>query len=253
MVIIFFRILSDRYECSHGFFHAWCRPNPFNIGSFVTSELFMLFGLLSLSLRNNTIKFFLLILSLIALILLNARAALSILIFAFTTFTFSTFFFDCNKKIQIPILIVGSIIFFYIADYLIENTNAGKKIVDDLKKMRQENITTLKPKEKSIKDLEDSINKKKNIISEKELNLLITDMRKKISEFRKLQNELMKNLDKKKIEELGKFVKLTVPIIENYMNKNKISIIVDKKNIFIATNDYNISEQLVPLINNQLK
>ena len=138
-------------------------------------------------------------------------------------------------------------------DYLIENTTAGKKIVDDLKKIRQENISTLKPKEKSIKDLEDSINKKKNIISENELNLLITDMKKKISEFKILQNKLMKNLDKKKNDELNKFVQLTVPIIENYMNKNNISIIVDKKNIFIASKDYNISDQLIPLINNQLK
>lgn len=138
-------------------------------------------------------------------------------------------------------------------DFLIENTTAGKKIVDDLKKIRQENISILKPKEKSIQDLEASINKKKNIISENELNILITDMKKKISEFRILQNKLMKNLDKKKNDELNKFVQLTVPIIENYMKKKNISIIVDKKNIFIASKDYNISGQLIPLINNQLK
>ena len=78
-------------------------------------------------------------------------------------------------------------------------------------------------------------------------------MKKKISEFRILQNKLIKDLDKKKNDELNKFVKLTVPIIENYMNKNNISIIVDKKNIFIASKDYNISDQLIPLINNQLK
>ena len=43
------------------------------------------------------------------------------------------------------------------------------------------------------------------------------------------------------------------PIITEYMQNNSISIIFDKKNIYIANKNYDISNNLIELINKKLK
>jgi len=43
------------------------------------------------------------------------------------------------------------------------------------------------------------------------------------------------------------------PIIEKYMSDNSINILLDKKNIFIANNDYDITNFLIELVDNQIK
>ncbi len=43
------------------------------------------------------------------------------------------------------------------------------------------------------------------------------------------------------------------PIIEKYMSDNSISILLDKKNVFIASKDYEITYNLIELIDNQIK
>ena len=43
------------------------------------------------------------------------------------------------------------------------------------------------------------------------------------------------------------------PIIQDYMQKNSISIIFDKKNIYIADKNYDISNNLIEIINKKIK
>ena len=49
------------------------------------------------------------------------------------------------------------------------------------------------------------------------------------------------------------FLNLINPIIEKYMNDNSIHILIDKKNVFIANNEYDITNNLIELIDNQIK
>ena len=52
---------------------------------------------------------------------------------------------------------------------------------------------------------------------------------------------------------LFNFINSINPIIEKYMTDNSIYILMDKKNIFIAKNDYDITQKLIKLIDNQIK
>jgi len=42
-------------------------------------------------------------------------------------------------------------------------------------------------------------------------------------------------------------------MIENYIKENQISVVIDKKNIFIANRNNNITEDIVGIINETLK
>ena len=44
-------------------------------------------------------------------------------------------------------------------------------------------------------------------------------------------------------------IKQINPVIEKFMSDNSISIIIDKKNIFIADKNYDITDNLIELIN----
>ena len=48
-------------------------------------------------------------------------------------------------------------------------------------------------------------------------------------------------------------MKLISPIINEYMEKNSIGILIEKKNIFIAKSNYDITENVLEIINKQIK
>ena len=43
------------------------------------------------------------------------------------------------------------------------------------------------------------------------------------------------------------------PIIEDYMSKNSITIVIDKKNVYIANKDSDITNNLIEIINKKIK
>ena len=60
-------------------------------------------------------------------------------------------------------------------------------------------------------------------------------------------------LKKKRKEEILKVLDIINPIIEEYIKNNSIIIVLDKKNIYIADTNYDISNILIELINNKIK
>ena len=62
-------------------------------------------------------------------------------------------------------------------------------------------------------------------------------------------------IDFKKIrkEELEKLYKLFNPIISEYMKQNSVNILMDSKNIFMGSADSNVTENLLEIINIEIK
>ena len=74
--------------------------------------------------------------------------------------------------------------------------------------------------------------------------------------FQKYRKEKSKEIDELKVKRnknIINFLNLINPIIEKYMADNSIYILLDKKNIFIASKDYDITNNLIELIDNQIK
>ena len=80
---------------------------------------------------------------------------------------------------------------------------------------------------------------------------------------RSLQNKYQKykenkfneieSLKKKRNRNISNFFNLINPLIEKYMAENSIYMLIDKKNVFIASKDYDITDNLIELIDNQIK
>ena len=142
-------------------------------------------------------------------------------------------------------------IFFLDLDYLLNNSNSGKIIINKLKKINSENTSQLKIQEKQIKDLENEISTKKNVISEEELQKRIETLKIKFNQYKIEKDKSNKEFNSIKEVELTNFFKEITPHIEEFMEKNSIKIILDKKNIFIANSNYDITSELINFLNNK--
>ena len=138
-------------------------------------------------------------------------------------------------------------------DNIVSNTKAGKLIIDELKKSKEVALLKFKKKEKELKKIENDINKQKNIISEDELKKKITNFRKEIAIFNNDKDKLINEFNKKKIDEFNKFFKKITPLIENYVKEKKIDIVLDRKNIFLASKKKDITQEIIKIIDDKIK
>lgn len=144
-------------------------------------------------------------------------------------------------------------IFYLDLDLLVSNTNAGKSLLLKLNNNEKEIFDKFKIEEKKFKDEEIKILGSKNIISEDELKKNITQFQKKLKNFKKLKSEEIQNLKKTRNEQIINLLNLINPIIQEYMNKNSISMVIDKKNVYIANTKLDITNNIIELINKNIK
>ena len=142
---------------------------------------------------------------------------------------------------------------FVDVDKLMKQTILGKKIIQNLNQLNKKNIILLKSKEDEIKDLETNINKQKNIISEEELRSKIKSLQNEVSTFRKEKEKLINEFNIKKNQELSNFFKKASPLIQDYIKNKDISIVLDKKNIFIGNQDNDITNDIIILLDSKLR
>lgn len=143
-------------------------------------------------------------------------------------------------------------VFFIDLDLIIKNTNYGKKILDNINNINKENINKLKSKENEIRTVEEEIKKKQNIISKDELNKEISALKNKIKIFNSDKDNMVKELKKTKQESINNFFKKVSPIIQSYMDENSISILLDRKNVFIGRVNSDITDEIINRINDEI-
>ena len=142
---------------------------------------------------------------------------------------------------------------FVNVDYLIKNSNIGKKLLANINDKDKKNLDNLKKKNKILQDLESSIKKKKNVISDEAYNKEVIDFKKKFQEFSKEKNEIVKEFNIYKKSEIENIFKKINPIINNYMEENSVNLLFDSKNIFMGAKKLNLTEDILKKINNELK
>ena len=79
------------------------------------------------------------------------------------------------------------------------------------------------------------------------------NFKKKLQNYKRLKSDETTKLKKKRNDEIVNILNLVNTIIEEYMAKNSISIIIDKKNIYIANKSYDITNNLIEIINERIK
>ena len=138
-------------------------------------------------------------------------------------------------------------------NYLLSESDAGKYINQELKKINDKNIEEFKKFERSIKTEEENLLKQKNILKEEEFNIKVNNLKEKYKSYQEIKNS--KNNDLKKLRNnAGNEILIIInDILAEYSNKNKISLIMEKKNIVIGKTDLDITNKILVLLNDKIK
>ncbi len=142
---------------------------------------------------------------------------------------------------------------FLDVELIINKSKPALLIIKEIEKIRDQETKKLKTIENDLKKKNEEIVKTKNLISKEELNKRILALRKQAKSFEELRKKTIKDLNIKKNKELDQFMKLINPIIQEYMKKNSIDIIIDKKNIFMAKSNNDITNDILEIINTKIK
>jgi len=138
-------------------------------------------------------------------------------------------------------------------DLLVNKTKIGNQMLTKISSLDKENIKKLKSFENQIKEKQDEIKIKKNVISDTEFEKEVSNLNKKILDFNNQKKTMVEELTNIKNKELNLFFENIKPVVQNYMNENSIDMIVNSKNIFMGNNKSDITNDLIEKINNKFK
>ena len=138
-------------------------------------------------------------------------------------------------------------------DYIITNTIVGKSLLENFKKEEKLKIEKFKTSDEGFKNKEKKILAKKNLVTNEEINKELRSLQVEFQNYKKNKIKEINELKAKRNRNILNFIKLINPIIEKYMSDNSIAILFDKKNIFIASKNYDITKNLITLIDKDIK
>jgi outer membrane protein len=156
-------------------------------------------------------------------------------------FFFSTFSLADNKTAYIDV------------DLILSESKPSKLLFSQLKEIEEKKLKKLKNDEINLKEEEKKILSTKNIISKEEYNKSVNNFKKKVDNYKNIKNKDIENLKLIRNKEIIRFFKLINPIIEKIMEENSIEILFEKKNIFIAKSNYDITQMVIENINKNIK
>ena len=138
-------------------------------------------------------------------------------------------------------------------DSLLSKTNIGKNLFEKLNKSENLKMQELQEQEKKLKDEENKIIASKNLISEEQLKNDIKKFKKKLNDYKSLKSSELDKLQETRNNEVNNLLGTINSVIKSYMDENLITIIIDKKNIYIAHKKHDITDTLIELINKSIK
>ena len=138
-------------------------------------------------------------------------------------------------------------------DYILSNTSVGKSLLIAFKKEEELKFNKFKLNDENFTKEEKKILAKKNLISSDDFEKEMKSLQVKFQKYKQNKFNEIEELKKKRNKNILIFLNQINPIIEKFMTDNSIYMIIDKKNVFIASKEYDITNNLIELIDNQIK
>ncbi len=136
--------------------------------------------------------------------------------------------------------------------FILNESTAGKKAQDFLKNKLNNGIKNLKNLEKNIQEEEKKIIQQKKVLSAEEYKSKVTKLRSKVASLQKKRSELYKNVADQRSKARNELLKNLNPVIQEYMKKNKIRMVIDKKSILLADESLDLTQEIIAILNKRL-
>ena len=137
--------------------------------------------------------------------------------------------------------------------YIIDNSQLGLFYKNKIKKDQNKNRIDLSIKEKIIKEKELEINNQKNILKEDELNKKVINLNELLKDYQKLRNKLNNEVIENKKQYSIKILSILNPLLTDFVEKNNIKLVVEKKNILVGIKSLDITNEILNILNEETK
>ena len=134
-------------------------------------------------------------------------------------------------------------------NYILKNSNSGKELFIKLEKINKNNIKILEKEENKLKEKEIKIKQLQNVASEEEINKKLELLNEDIMKYKQLKQSLVKNYNETKKKNFDQFIIDIRPTLELYMKENLLTLLIDKRNIFIAHSETDITNDILKILN----
>ena len=138
-------------------------------------------------------------------------------------------------------------------DSIVQNSTPGKLILEKLESKKKENIEKFKLRETELRNKEEDIIKKKNILSQEEFESKVNALKEEMNIYNKERKKIFLEFEKDKKKKLNEFLVNITPLIQNFVKENSINIVLNEKNLFIASKKFDITGQIIQIVNENIK
>ena len=165
------------------------------------------------------------------------------------------------KIVSIIILLSLTVVNFSFADNphyvdfskVLNQSKAGKEAQDYLKAKFESESKKFSQEEKKLRKEEADIISKKKLITNEEYQKKVEVLRKKVSQLQKNKQNSLKKIAKLRNQARTELLKNLNPLMREYMEKNKIRIVLDKKSILLGDIKLDITDEIIKLLDKKLK
>ena len=137
--------------------------------------------------------------------------------------------------------------------YILNNSDAGKKAQDQLKKRLENGIKSINSKQRKLQEEEKKVIQQKKIISAEDYKKKVSGLRIKVSDLAKERDTLLESVASQRSKARKELLKNLNPIIADYMKEKNIRMIVDKKSILLADDKLDATKEIIKKLNSKLK
>ena len=156
------------------------------------------------------------------------------------------------KKIK-SILLLSAV--FSLGVFAQDSAEVSDSNVEEIIKEKKQkiNIEKFKKKEIELRNAEQDIIKKKNILSKEEFDVKARALNEQMKEYNIMREKTFSEFEENKKKKLNQFLENITPLIENFVKENSISIVLNQKNLFIASKNFDITDQIIQIVNENIK
>ena len=136
--------------------------------------------------------------------------------------------------------------------FVLNESMAGKGAQDFLKKSFTANQKKFAEIEKSLKQEENDLLAKKNILTKDEYNKKTDSLRKKVIDYQSQRRASLDKIATQRAKSREVLLKAMDPILNTYIKENNISLVLDKKNTLGGSPEVDITKIIVEKLNKEL-
>tara|TARA_B100000989_G_scaffold257586_1_gene207218 strand:+ start:10443 stop:10964 length:522 start_codon:yes stop_codon:yes gene_type:complete len=137
--------------------------------------------------------------------------------------------------------------------YIIDKSELGIYYKNKLNLIKNKSKSELIEKEQKIKEFQTEIKNKSNILKKDEIDSKVVELNKIVNKYKSDRKILNKKFTDEKNKYTSKILELLNPLLTEYVEKNNIHLVIEKKNVLIGMKTLDITNQILLIFDEEIK